>query len=150
MSNVIATVSPYSTGLDVSDRSIEDLFPDVDPECEPLGSKVLVQLRRVLLMSRGGIQLVEETGDTEAWNIQIGKVIALGPLAFKNRKTGDPWPEGLWVKVGEYVRFPRWGGDRLTIDLEDGNKPVVILILEDYHMLVKYKGDPRKVRAYLE
>lgn len=147
---VAPTVSPYSTGLDVSNRDIAELFPEVDPEFRPYSAKVLIQLRRVLLTSRGGIALLEETGDTEAWNMQIGRVLSMGPLAFRNRKTFEPWPEGVWCKPGDYVRFPRWGGDRLTVDLKDGNKPVVILILDDHHLLGEYTGDPRYVKAYLE
>jgi co-chaperonin GroES (HSP10) len=144
------TVSPYSTGLDVKGRSLDELFPVVDPQFKPFGSRVLIQLRRVILTSRGGIQLLEQTGDTEAWNMQVGKIIAMGPLAFKNRKTADEWPEGMWAGVGDYVRFPRWGGDRLSINLEDGHKPVVVLILNDHDLLGAYEGDPRDVRAYLE
>lgn len=146
----LPSVNPYSTGLDVSGRSLEELFPSVDPEFRPFGSKLLIQLRRVLLTSKGGIHLVEETGDTEAWNMQVGKIIAMGPLAFKNRKSADVWPEGMWAQVGDFVRFPRWGGDRLSLDLKDGNKPVVILILNDSDLLGAYTGDPCEVRAYLE
>lgn len=147
---VIPTVNPYSTGLDVSGRSFDELFPEVDPQFRPFGSKILVQLRRVILESKGGIALLEETGDTEAWNMQVGKIIAMGPLAFKNRKTFEPWPEGSWAEVGEFVRFPRWGGDRISIDLDKKGKPVVVLILNDHDLLGAYTGDPRDVKAYLE
>lgn len=144
------TISPYSAGIDVSGRSEDELFPSVNPEFEPYSAKVLVQLRRVLLKSRGGIQLIHETGDTEAWNMQVGKVLALGPLAFKNRGTGKDWPEGAWCKPGDFVRFSRYIGDRLTIDLKDGNQPVVILILDDHHLLGQYTGNPADVKAYIE
>lgn len=146
----IPTVNPYSTGLDVSGRSMEELFPPVDPQFRPFGAKILIQLRRVLLTSKGGIQLVETTGDTEAWNMQVGKIIAMGPLAFKNRKTAEEWPEGMWASVGDFVRFPRWGGDRLSIQPDDKGKPVVVLILNDSDLMGAYTGDPRDVKAYLE
>lgn len=145
-----ATVNPYDTGLDVTGHSLDDLWPVVDPQFRPFGAKVLVQLRRVMLVSKGGIALVDSTGDAEAWNMQVGKIIAMGPLAFKNRKTFEDWPEGAWAKQGDYVRFPRWGGDRLSIDLKDGNKPVVILILNDSDLWGAYEGDPRQIRAFIE
>lgn len=146
----LPTVSPYSTGLDASGFSKEELFPVVDPEFRPFGSKILVQLRRVILESRGGIALIDSTGDTEAWNMQVGKVIAVGPLAFKNRKTFAEWPEGTWCEVGDFVRFPRWGGDRITVQPDAKGKPVVVLIMNDSDLLGAYTGDPCKVRAYLE
>lgn len=144
------TVSPYASGIDVSGRSEEELFPKVDPQFRPFGSKVLIQLRRVLTMSKGGIQLVGETQDTEAWNMQVGKIIAVGPLAFKNRKTNEPWPEGIWANVGDYVRFPRWGGDRLSVQPDEKGLPVVILILNDHDLYGAYTGNPADVKAYLE
>lgn len=144
------TVNPYATGFDVSSREMEELFPEVDPQFKPFGSRVLIQLRRVLTQSKGGIQLVQDTTDTEAYNIQVGKIIAMGPLAFKNRKDGKDWPEGTWAGVDDYVRFPRWGGDRLTIPLADGGLPVTVLILNDHDLLGAYTGDPRDVKAYLE
>lgn len=148
--SALPTVSPYSSGLDVSGFSLEELFPAVDPQFKPYGARILIQLRRVMLLSRGGIALIEQTGDTEAWNMQVGKVIAMGPLAFKNRKTSEAWPEGMWAEVGDYVRFPRWGGDRISIQPDDKGKPVVVLICNDHDLLGAYTGDPREVKAFIE
>ena len=147
---VLPTVSPYSQGIDVSGRSMEELFPEVDPQFRPFGAKVLIQLRRVVNKTKSGILLAEETQDNEAWNMQVGKIVAMGPLAFKNRKDAKEWPEGMWAKVGDYVRFPRWGGDRLSVPINDGSKPVVILILNDSDLWGAYTGDPRDVRAYID
>lgn len=155
MQEVVPTVSPYSQGIDVSGRDMSELFPEVDPQFRPYGARVLIQLRRVVNKTKSGIILAEETQDNEAWNMQVGKIIAMGPLAFKNRKDGKEWPEGMWAKVGDYVRFPRWGGDRLSIpfvgsDGKPDGKPVVILILNDSDLWGEYTGDPRDVRAYID
>jgi len=80
-------------------------FPSVDPGAKPLGGRILVQLRRTKQKTTSaGIILVEETKETEKWQNMVAKVIEIGPLAFKHRDTMQPWPEGSWVEVGEYIR----------------------------------------------
>jgi co-chaperonin GroES (HSP10) len=96
--------------------SLEQAFPAADPALEPFGSNVLVQLRTPKLQSDGGILLVDETRAIDSDNTQIAKIIKLGPLAFHNRETLQPWPEGAWVKPGDYVRVPKYGGDRWLRD----------------------------------
>jgi co-chaperonin GroES (HSP10) len=148
---VAPTVKPYADGQDASGMSVEDAFPTVDPQFKPFGAKILVQVRRVLSVSRGGIILTTNSKESEAWNMQVGKIIAIGPIAFKNRKDNSPWPEGIWAKVGDFVRFPRWGGDRMHVPLDDGRgDPVVILIMDDHQLLGAYTGDPMKVRAFIQ
>ena len=146
----VPVVNPYSQGLDVSGYSMEEVFPEIDPGLKPYASRVLIQLRRVISRSKGGIILTSETKDAEEWNQQVGKLIAIGPLAFKNRTTGETWPEGVWAEVGDYVRFPRWGGDRITVPLDDGGQPVTVLILNDHDLLGAYTGDPRNVRSFIQ
>lgn len=100
----------------VNYETLDEAFPKADPALEPFGSNVLVQLRTPKMKSDGGIVLVEETRAIDADNTQIAKVITLGPLAFHNRETLQPWPEGAWVKPGDYVRVPKYGGDRWLRD----------------------------------
>lgn len=145
--NVPATVSPYSTGMDSGGRSLEEGFPVVDPEFEPYGSRVLVQLRTVMKTSRGGIDLPPEVWATEAWNEQVGKVIKCGPLSFKNRRTGEDWPEGAWFKSGDYVRVPRYGGDRWSVK-KDGID-VVVVAINDADMIGGFTGNPMAIKAYI-
>ena len=67
---------------------LEDAFPLVDPGALPLGARVLVQLRIAKKrMTESGIILPEETRDTERAQNPVGKVVAIGPLAFKKRDT---------------------------------------------------------------
>ena len=65
-------------------------FPTVHPGMEPFGGRVVIQLRRIKKKTAGKIILVEETKENEKWNNMIGKVVAIGPLAFKNRDTMQP------------------------------------------------------------
>lgn len=95
---------------------LADLFPQVEPPVSPAGYKVLVQLVRVPEKTRGGIILANETKDADQAVAVFAKVLAIGPAAFRNRSDGSPWPGAPWVEVGQYVRVPRYGGDRHKID----------------------------------
>ena len=85
--------------------AMAEAFPAVDAGIQPFGSRVLIQIRTPKKKSSGGIIIdIHGSNETEKWNTQIGKVVALGPLAFKNRDSMTTWPEGEWCKAGEYVR----------------------------------------------
>lgn len=129
--------------------TIEEAFPEVDPGVVPFGTRVLVQIMRVTTMSRGGIVIVQETQDTEKWNIQVAKVIALGPLAFKNRQTMEPWPEGMWAQPGDFVRVPRWNGDRLDVDVAGSDETISFVCFNDNDIISKYTVNPLDVRTYI-
>jgi co-chaperonin GroES (HSP10) len=90
----------------------EELFPQVNPNIRPFGSRILVQIRRARTKSKGGIIFSDQTKDTELDNTCVAKVISIGPLAYKNRNTMEPWPEGAWCKPGDYVFVPKYGGLR--------------------------------------
>lgn len=127
-------------------------FPPVHPGMEPFGGRVVVQLRRIKKKTAGKIILVEETKENEKWNNMIGKIVAMGPLAFKNRDTMQPWVEGTWAQIGDYVRVPKWGGDRWEIrvpgedDLED---PVLFMTLNDHELIAKVTANPLSFKAYV-
>lgn len=148
--SVVPTVNPYSTGIDVANRALEELFPEVDPGFRPFGVRVMVQLRRVMQKTKSGIILPQDTKDTEAWNIQVGKVLLCGPLAFKRRDSAEAWPEGIWAQPGDYVMVPRYGGNRRSIPAPDGGEAVVLLILNDTDLIGAFTGDPRNVQTYIE
>ena len=124
-----------------------DAFPELDPGVQPFGSRVLLQIRRAKTKTKGGIILAGETRDTETWNTQVAKVRALGPLAFHNRNTMQPWPEGGWVGVGDYVRAPKYGGDRWSVAHE--GEEILFVLFNDLDLLGKITGDPLAVKAFL-
>jgi len=127
-------------------------FPAVNPGAKPLGGRILVQLRRTRQKTTGaGIILVEETKETEKWQNMVAKVIDVGPLAFKNRDTMQGWPEGSWCEVGDYIRVPKWGGDRweVKVDEDDREDPALFMILNDHEIIAKVIGDPLAMKAFL-
>lgn len=131
------------------EEEIKWAFPDIDPGATPLGGRVLLQIRRIRKKSSGGLMLVSETRDVEKFNTQIGRVVALGPLAFKKKDDMSPWPEGCWAEVGDFVRTPRFGGDRWEQNVEGEEEPALFLICNDHELIAKVTGNPLQIKAYL-
>lgn len=141
-------VSPFSSTI-MQESTLAEAFPEnTDPGFTPFGTRVVVQLRRVKNTTKSGIILTQSTKDSEAWNTQVAKLVKVGPLAFKKRDSGEDWPEGVWAKPGDFVRVPRWGGDRWSVEADDGGE-VAFLTLNDHELIGRVDGDPLKVRAYV-
>nr|ASN63311.1 co-chaperonin GroES [uncultured virus] len=129
---------------------LREAFPAVDPGAKPLGARVLVQLRRTKdKATSAGIILVQETKETEKWNNMVAKVVEIGPLAFKKRDTMEPWPEGSWCDVGDYLRVPKWGGDRWEVPVPNEEEPALFMILNDHEIIAKVTGNPLAVKAFV-
>ena len=133
-----------------NDADLRDAFPAVDPGAKPLGARILVQLRRTKkTTTNAGIILVEETRETEKWNNMVAKVIEIGPLAFRQRDTMAPWPEGSWCEVGDYIRVPKWGGDRWEVEVPGEEETALFMVLNDHEVIAKITGNPLTVRAFV-
>lgn len=170
LTNANAVTSAYE-GAD-REAKLAEAFPDVSPGMRPLGNIGLFMIRRPKVFTGGGIRLPAEARATEYYNTQVAKVISLGPLAFHTVRSVDgvetviPWPEGPWFKPGEYVRVPKYGGDRFAVKAtvreivtdaaRGGNMPIDV---EDDIIFALFKvkdvigfidGDPLLVRAYLD
>jgi len=130
------------------ENALDEAFPAVNAGVRPYGSRVLVQIRSPKKKSAGGIIIDTGSRDTEKWNTQIAKVIAIGPLAFHNRDTMQPWPEGAWAKVGDYIRVAKYGGDRWEVPLED-NEAALFVMFNDLDLLGEVIGDPLAIRAFI-
>jgi co-chaperonin GroES (HSP10) len=128
-------------------------FPSVDPGAKPLGGRILVQLRRTKKKTTGsGIILVEETKEAEKWNNMVAKVIEVGPLAFKNRDTMQGWPEGSWCVAGDYIRVPKWGGDRWEVKVPEEDQaedPALFMILNDHEIIAKVTCSPLAMGSFI-
>ena len=128
---------------------LQEAFPVVDPGAVPLGARVLVQMRLPKRkMTSSGIILAAETVDTEKAQNPIGKVVAIGPLAFKKRDTMESWPEGSWVEVGDYVRVPRWTGDRWEVPVSQDDV-VQFMLMNDHEVVAKLTSNPLEMRAFV-
>lgn len=127
-------------------------FPSVDPGATPLGGRILVQLRRTKKKTQSGLILVSETKEAEKWQNMIAKVIAIGPLAYRHRDSMNPWPEGSWCEAGDFIRVPKWGGDRWEVKVpgeKDDEEPVLFAIFNDHEVIAKVTTDPLSMKAFV-
>lgn len=130
--------------------SIEEAFPPCDPGVEPFGSRLLVQIRTPKKKTAGGIILMAggDAQETEFWSSQVAIVRAVGPLAFRNRNSMEPWPEGSWCEVGDFVRTPKFGGDRFTVKVDDETEALIV-VFNDLDIIGKITGDPTLLKTYI-
>ena len=127
--------------------ALGEAFPAVDAGVQPFGSRVLVQIRTPK-KKVGSIILVQDTKDTEKWNTQVAKVVAVGSLAYKNRNTQELWPEGQWCQPGDFVRVPKYGGDRWEVPLNK-DENAMFVIFNDLDIIGKVTSDPLAIKAFI-
>lgn len=145
-----------ATGRKYTDE-LQFAFPDVVPPYVPLGTRILVQLRAPggmkTLANGHKFYLPDETVDFEKMVVQTALVRSLGPAAFKSRgPTMQNWPEGDWCVPGEFVRIPRYGGDRVAVPLNDEqNRDVIFMTMEDKDVigLIPTRHDPLSVKQVI-
>jgi len=130
--------------------SLDDAFPNVPAGLKPFGDRVIVQIRTPMTRTKTGFFLPQESREIEKWNTQVAKVIAIGPVAFCNRDTLEPWKEGAWVKVGMFIRCPMYGGDRWHVRVPNSPDPALFATFRDVDLAGEIEGDPLEMVAYLE
>jgi co-chaperonin GroES (HSP10) len=133
-------------------RSEEECVPVVDHGVEVAGDRVLVQLRRQKVKSKGGIIFVEETQQTLKFNETVAKVIQVGPLAYKSPEDLTPWIEGPWCKEGDLVRTIKYGGDRFVVDPGDDGGAVVFITLQAREIISRIESFEyaQKMKAFVD
>lgn len=129
---------------------LKEAFPAIDPGVTPFGSRVVVQFRTAKL-KKGSILLTNETRETEKWNTQVAKILSVGPLAFKNRSTQAPWPEGAWAEPGEFVRVTKHGGDKWEVEIPGREKGenAIFAVMNDLDLIGKITGNPLEMKAFI-
>ena len=110
---------------------IQQHFPQVEPGAKPAGAKILVQLRTLKEKTQGGIVLAVDTKEFNNGNTQLGMIVAVGGIAFRDRSTGELWREGQWAEVGDLVILPRWGGFRFEIDIPGQREKAIFAVFDD-------------------
>lgn len=124
---------------------------NIDPGYAPLGPYVLVQMRSVRLVSDGGIVLVDEARNVERWQTCAALVWAVGPMAYRNRETLEPWPEGIWCGPGDFVQAPKHGGFRWEVKVPGRHEreTAIFAIIRDSDIWGLCVGDPLEQREYV-
>ena len=63
--------------------------------------------------SEGGIIIAQETLDRARAAVQVGYVLKMGQLCYKDE---ERYPTGAWCKPKDWVIFARYAGSRMQID----------------------------------
>ena len=101
-----------------------------DPEVLPSlpGYHILVRPVSVKSKTKGGLLLPDSVKDDVAYLTTVGKVLAVGNLAYKDE---DKFPNGKWCDVGDYVCYARHAGQKLYY------KGIRLLLLFDDQVMMK-------------
>ena len=122
--------------------AFKDAFPDIDPGIDPFGYLILLQIS-MPKKKIGTIIVPDESKDAERWRVQTGLVRAMGPSAFKRRDTLEPWKEGEWCAVGDFVRCPMYGGDRWEVKIPGtSSDKALFLMVKDTDLIGLVRTDP--------
>ena len=105
--------------------------PEVLPELP--GFHVLVRPVSVKSQTKGGILLPDSTKDDISYLTTVGKVVALGNLAYLDK---DKFPAGAWCNIGDYVCYGKHAGTKLFY------KGVRLILLFDDQITMRVE-DPK-------
>ena len=127
-------VDPKDRVLDPSliDKELIDRMP------QPTGWRILILPYRGRGKTEGGILLPDKLVDESQISTQVGYVLKVGPLAYKD---SEKFPAGPWCVEKDWVMFARYAGSRFKID---GGE---VRILNDDEILAKIM-DPEDVLHY--
>lgn len=79
----------------------------------PTGWRILILPYRGKGKTEGGILLADKTIEQQQVSTQVGYVLKVGPLAYKDE---NKFPSGPWCQEKEWVMFARYAGSRFNID----------------------------------
>ena len=96
----------------------------------PTGWRILVLPYRGKGKTDGGIYLPDAVVQEQTVSTQVGYVLKVGELAYKD---AEKFPMGPWCDQGDWVMFARYSGSRFKID---GGE---VRILNDDEVLAKIK-----------
>ena len=105
---------------------------------EPTGWRILILPYQGKSKTAGGIFLPSEVQEKSQISTQVGYVLKVGPLAYKDT---EKFPSGPWCEEKQWVMFARYAGSRFQIDggevriLNDDEILATILDPEDIHHL---------------
>lgn len=125
-----------------SKYTLDVAFPSIRARLKPLGNRVVLQIRTPIDVTDGGIIIPLEAQDRIEANEMVAKVIELGPVAFKNRDTLTAWPEGDWIKPGDFALIPKYGGARDEVYDKETGKKAIFVIFNDHEIIALVNGSP--------
>ena len=97
---------------------------------EPTGWRLLILPYRGKGKTDGGIYLPDKVVEENTVSTQVGYVLKVGELAYKD---SEKFPVGPWCEQGDWVMFARYAGSRFRIDCGE------VRILNDDEILARIK-----------
>ena len=79
----------------------------------PTGWRLLILPYKGKGKTEGGIYLPDQVVEENTVSTQVGYVLKVGDLAFKDK---EKFPSGPWCEAGNWVMFARYAGSRFKID----------------------------------
>ena len=144
-----------TTGLLLPERLAKKKAPELEKAETaklpvPTGWRILIMPYIPPKVSKGGVELPDEVHERERLAINVGLVMAVGPLAYKDRsKFGDPdeskyyedqsAPGTPWCKEKDWVIFGKYAGSRFKIEggeLRLLNDDEILAVIDDPSHLV--------------
>ena len=142
----VAAITEANAKANLADAYVEK--PRLNPEAldasllermpAPTGWRILILPYQGKAKTAGGIFIPTEIQEKSQISTQVGYVLKVGPLAYKDR---DKFPDGAWCAEKQWVLFARYAGSRLQIDggevriLNDDEVLATILDPEDIQHL---------------
>ena len=87
--------------------------PLVERMPAPTGWRILVLPYKGKGKTEGGIYLPDNVVEEHQVSTQVGYVLKMGPLAYRDR---EKFPTGPWCREKDWVVFARYSGSRFKID----------------------------------
>jgi|TARA_S200002703_G_scaffold81829_1_gene70566 co-chaperonin GroES (HSP10) len=104
----------------------------------PTGWRLLILPYQGKGKTDGGLYLPDDVVEKNKVSTQVGYVLKVGPLAYKD---SEKFPSGPWCQEKDWVMFARYAGSRFAID---GGE---VRILNDDEILARIM-DPEDVLHY--
>ena len=96
----------------------DDYIADPDNLPQPCGWRILIRPVPPRTKTESGLHLPDSVIHREEITTTIGRIVAVGPLAWQR----EDWGHEPWAKVGDYVLHAKFGGKRI----EYGGVKIVI------------------------
>ena len=97
----------------VEKKAKENSKTDLEKLPNPTGWRLLVMPFKVKEETKGGIIIAQETLDRARVATQVGYVLKMGDLCYKDQ---EKFSTGPWCKEKDWVIFARYAGSRMEID----------------------------------
>jgi len=103
--------------------------PDILPELP--GYHVLVRPVSIKQETKGGILLPDSTREDMAYLTTVGKVVAIGDLAYADK---EKFTKGPWCKINDYVCYGKHTGQKIKY------KGIKYILLYDDQIIMRVES----------